>query len=147
MELIKSLETEPRGVYTGSVGYWGPNGDGQFNVAIRRQCDRCGTWSADIWCGGGIVWDSDAVSEYAETLAKAEVLLGERPDFDLLETVLWTPEAGVYLLERHRERRISSELLDDRLFPIRRWTIVIKSFTVRTARENINTPDERGHGG
>ena len=37
MELIESLETEPRGVYTGSVGYWGPNGDGQFNVAIRRQ--------------------------------------------------------------------------------------------------------------
>ena len=108
MELIESLETEPRGVYTGSVGYWGPNGDGQFNVAIRTAVIDMMHGRLTYGVGGGIVWDSDAMSEYAETLAKAEVLLGERPDFDLLETVLWTPEAGVYLLVRHVERLIAS---------------------------------------
>ena len=108
MELIESLETEPRGVYTGSVGYWGPNGDGQFNVAIRTAVIDKVRGRLTYGVGGGIVWDSDAASEYAETLAKAEVLLGERPDFDLLETVMWTPEAGVYLLERHVERLIAS---------------------------------------
>ncbi|MFL2860376.1 MAG: aminodeoxychorismate synthase component I [Pontiellaceae bacterium] len=108
MELIKSLETNPRGVYTGSVGYWGPNGDAQFNVAIRTAVIDAARGRLTYGVGGGIVWDSDAASEYAETLAKAEVLQGERPDFDLLETVLWTPKAGVYLLERHVERFVAS---------------------------------------
>ena len=90
------------------MGYWGPNGDGQFNVAIRTAVIDAVRGRLTYGVGGGIVWDSDAASEYAETLAKAEVLLGERPDFDLLETVMWTPEAGVYLLERHVERLIAS---------------------------------------
>ena len=89
MELIESLETEPRGVYTGSVGYWGPNGDGQFNVAIRTAVIDAVRGRLTYGVGGGCLGFS-AASEYAETLAKAEVLLGERPDFDLLETVVWT---------------------------------------------------------
>ena len=35
MELIKELEGHPRGIYTGSIGYWTPKGNAQFNVAIR----------------------------------------------------------------------------------------------------------------
>ena len=63
MELIEALETEPRGVYTGSVGYWGPSGDGQFNVAIRTAVIDAvegrltygvgGGWSGGRRCGRG----------------------------------------------------------------------------------------------
>ena len=116
MELIKALETEPRGVYTGSVGYWGPSGDGQFNVAIRTAVIDAVEGRLTYGVGGGIVWDSDAASEYAETLAKAEVLLGERPAFDLLETVVWRPETGVYLLDRHVERLRASAAFFGRRF-------------------------------
>ena len=35
MEIIRELETGPRGVYTGAIGFIGPNGDAVFNVPIR----------------------------------------------------------------------------------------------------------------
>ena len=35
MEILAELEPEPRGIYTGAIGYVAPGGDAQFNVAIR----------------------------------------------------------------------------------------------------------------
>ncbi len=69
MELIAALETEPRGVYTGTVGLFRPDGDFTANVAIRTLTHRDGHCRLGI--GSGIVWDAQAVAEYDETLLKA----------------------------------------------------------------------------
>lgn len=116
MELIGALESEERGVYTGAVGYWTPGGEALFNVAIRTAMVNEVRGELTYGVGGGIVWDSDAASEYAETLAKAEVLLGERPVFDLLETVGWTPEGGWMWLEEHLNRMEASAAYFGRAF-------------------------------
>lgn len=108
MELIAALETTPRRVYTGTIGFVRPDGDAQFNVAIRTLlCDRR-TGEAEYGVGGGIVWDSDAADERREAELKARILSTRHPDFDLLETLLWTPSAGFALLELHLRRLVRS---------------------------------------
>ncbi len=74
MAILRELETEPRGVYTGSIGYISPDGHGQFNVAIRTVVIDRETGPATYGVGSGIVWDSEPGAEYAECLLKARVL-------------------------------------------------------------------------
>ncbi len=69
-EVIAELETVPRGLYTGAIGYLGFNGESQFNIAIRTL-DRKGQ-ELTYGVGAGIVADSDPEMEYEETLQKAE---------------------------------------------------------------------------
>ncbi|MFC5050717.1 aminodeoxychorismate synthase component I [Rubritalea spongiae] len=69
MEIIDELEEESRGLYTGAVGYFGFNGQSQFNIAIRTLV-RDGE-SLHYHVGAGIVADSNPVAEYEETLQKA----------------------------------------------------------------------------
>jgi para-aminobenzoate synthetase/4-amino-4-deoxychorismate lyase len=102
MELIQGLETSPRKIYTGSIGFITPQGEACFSVAIRTALIQNGTLEFGI--GGGIVWDSDAEAEYEETLTKARVLTQPRPDFQLLETMLWEPGTGIFLLNEHLQR-------------------------------------------
>ena len=73
MEIIDELEPMARGVYTGSVGYFGANGDAELNIAIRTVVWDRGR--AHISAGGGIVADSTPEGEYRETLDKARALL------------------------------------------------------------------------
>jgi anthranilate/para-aminobenzoate synthase component I len=73
MEVIAELETVPRGLYTGAIGYLGFNGESQFNIAIRTL-DREGS-QLTYGVGAGIVADSDPEMEYEETLQKAEGIL------------------------------------------------------------------------
>ena len=73
MQIIDSLETQRRGVYTGSAGYFGLDGNADFNILIRTFLLQNGR--AYFHVGGGIVADSEAESEYQETLAKARALL------------------------------------------------------------------------
>jgi para-aminobenzoate synthetase/4-amino-4-deoxychorismate lyase len=54
--------------------------------------------------GSGIVWDSEAESEYDECFAKASVVTARADTFDLFETILWEAEGGYFLLERHIAR-------------------------------------------
>ncbi len=108
MKLIANLETTPRGLYTGAIGFIAPGRRAQFNVAIRTAVIDRTTSIAEYGVGGGIVWDSEARSEYAECLAKAQVLWGKRPRFSLLETLLWTPSEQFLLLEGHIERLVAS---------------------------------------
>jgi para-aminobenzoate synthetase/4-amino-4-deoxychorismate lyase len=54
--------------------------------------------------GGGLVWDSDASGEYEECLLKARVLTARRPSFQLLESLLWEPDGGYFLLAAHLAR-------------------------------------------
>ncbi|MEM9480611.1 MAG: anthranilate synthase component I family protein [Verrucomicrobiota bacterium] len=73
LEIIDELEDNPRGIYTGALGYFGYNGESQFNIAIRTAIvdgDR-----AHFHVGAGIVADSVAEKEYEETLHKAAGIL------------------------------------------------------------------------
>lgn len=73
MEVIRELEEHARGIYCGSIGMLSPRGDARFNVAIRTL--RLSPSGEAIYnVGSGLVFDSDARSEYAECLLKADFL-------------------------------------------------------------------------
>ena len=73
MEIIDELEPDPRGLYTGAIGYLGDNGESQFNIAIRTAVAEGDEISFHV--GAGIVADSVPAKEYDETLHKAAGLL------------------------------------------------------------------------
>lgn len=77
MEVIRDLEATTRGVYCGAIGYAGPDGSAAFSVPIRtailREGDD-GSLGGRLGIGSGVVWDSDADSEYDECLLKAQFL-------------------------------------------------------------------------
>ena len=106
MEIIRGLEAEERGVYTGAIGYVSPNGEARFNVAIRTLKLTNGTGEMGI--GSGIVYDSDPVVEWDECHLKARFLTAPHQPFELLETLLWEPGTGFALLDRHLERLVQS---------------------------------------
>jgi para-aminobenzoate synthetase/4-amino-4-deoxychorismate lyase len=84
MQRIAELESAPRGVYCGAIGYVAPGADGPaatFNVPIRTlelAADGDG-WRGRMGVGSGVVWDSDADAEYDECLLKARFLTGRTP--------------------------------------------------------------------
>jgi para-aminobenzoate synthetase / 4-amino-4-deoxychorismate lyase len=107
MELIRSLETEPRGVYCGAIGYFAPDGDSLFNVAIRTAViNRNGTGEMGI--GSGVVADSGGQKEYAECLLKMKFLTDPVRRFELIETMLYEPGKGIWLIEGHLQRLANS---------------------------------------
>ena len=84
MEIIKDLESHPRGVYCGTIGLLLPNGRRIFNVAIRTIQLHQG--KAIYGVGGGITWDSTWESEYREVHQKAAVLYRKQARFQLITT-------------------------------------------------------------
>ena len=102
-EIIRELETTPRHVYTGTIGYLSPD-SARFNVAIRTVLIDRETGQAEYGVGGGIIWDSTETDEWEECMTKTQVLHTRRPEFSLLESLLWTPSDGYALLERHLVR-------------------------------------------
>ncbi len=104
MKIISELESSPRNIYTGSIGYIRPGRKIQFNVAIRTILIDIKHSIAEYGVGGGIVWDSGKADEYEECKVKARVLSDRRPEFSLLETMLWTPQEGYVLLDEHMQR-------------------------------------------
>ena len=112
-EIIAELEAEPRGVYTGAIGLVGPGRQASFNVAIRTiQIDRR-QGKARYGTGGGIVWESAPEEEWNECRTKGLILKPSRPDFELLETLLWSPSQEYHLLERHLQRLQESAIYFD----------------------------------
>ncbi len=106
MRLLRRMEPSPRGVYTGAIGILMPGGDMTFSVAIRTVTVRNGM--AEAGAGGGIVWDSDPDGEFREAHQKARYLVEPAADFELIETLLWTPDGGFRFLEDHLRRLSSS---------------------------------------
>lgn len=102
MEIIRELESFPRGVYTGAIGYFSPNGDAVFNVPIRTLQIQNG--KGEMGIGSGIVQDSDPEQEWEECLLKAHFLTRSQPEFSLFETLLLAKSDGYWLLEYHLER-------------------------------------------
>ena len=118
MRIISNLETTPRKIYTGSIGYIAPNRKAKFSVAIRTALIDRDSQTAEYGIGGGVVWDSTSTDEYAEALLKARVLTNQTPQFSLFETMLWTPEEGFFLREKHIARLLDSANYFD--FPVSR---------------------------
>jgi len=108
MQLIQALESSPRRIYTGTIGYLAPGRRAHFNVAIRTVLLDSARGTGEYGVGGGIVWDSNAAAEYAETLSKARALRRYPQDFALLETFLWTQEQGYGLESFHLRRLVQS---------------------------------------
>jgi anthranilate synthase component 1 len=73
MEIISQLERDKRGPYSGAVGYFDLSGNLDTAITIRTILMKDGI--AHVQAGGGIVYDSDPLTEYAETENKAMALL------------------------------------------------------------------------
>ena len=127
MELIHEVERDARGAYCGAIGRIDPapmgtnrSGDAAFNVAIRTMRlspggNGCGT--AVLGVGSAIVADSEMLAEWRECLVKGgfvrqpavsmKTVAQAGPGagaFDLIETMAFSPEDGIPLLELHLER-------------------------------------------
>lgn len=73
MQIINELEQRKRGVYAGAIGYLSLNGNLDLALAIRTMIVK--DEKAHVQAGAGIVYDSNAQSEFEETLNKAKALL------------------------------------------------------------------------
>ena len=116
MRLIAQLESQPRGVYCGSIGLLRPDGSATFSVAIRTLtlgAEQAGPRPARYHAGAGITWGSDAAAEWQEVQAKTRVV---QPDFlqaqsqaafALIETLLWTGQDFAWLAG-HQQRLAAS---------------------------------------
>ncbi len=105
MEIIHELEKQPRGVYCGAIGYTSREAS-CFNVPIRTL-ELSGS-RGRMGIGSGIIADSDAEQEWQECLLKGRFLTANTADFQLIETLLWQPDAGFFLLEYHLQRLADS---------------------------------------
>jgi para-aminobenzoate synthetase/4-amino-4-deoxychorismate lyase len=117
MEIIAELESAPRGVYTGAIGWFDPParpgavGDFCLSVPIRTlalQAPAKGVRRGEMGVGAGIVFDSDAASEWAECQLKARFLTGLPTHFELFETMHANGAAGIRHLARHLRRLAAS---------------------------------------
>jgi para-aminobenzoate synthetase/4-amino-4-deoxychorismate lyase len=116
MELIDKVEANPRGPYCGAIGRIGADGDAAFNVAIRtlRLTEiENSRGKAVLGVGGAIVADSEPRTEWREALIKGAFARASSPDhgaaqFDLIETMRFSPDTGFHFLEQHLLRMKTS---------------------------------------
>ncbi len=120
MQVIRELEPDARGIYTGAIGWFeAPAADsgravGDFclSVPIRTLAleapNASGMRIGEMGVGAGIVHDSDAAEEFAECQLKARFLTGLTNDFELFETMYATHAHGCRHLERHLARLATS---------------------------------------
>jgi len=121
MEIIGELEPDPRGIYTGAIGWFDPLkegaedkvGDFCLSVPIRTLALDApagidGIRRGQMGVGAGIVFDSDVGGEYAECQLKARFLTGLKNEFEIFETMYATPQGGVRHRARHMKRLAAS---------------------------------------
>ncbi len=121
MQLIADLETTPRDLYTGSIGWVeAPDaghadaacGDFCLSVAIRTVTlaaeEEGGLWPGRMGVGAGIVIDSRAADEFEECALKARFLTALDPGFALIESIYASRIGGIRHLDRHLSRLSTS---------------------------------------
>ena len=118
MQILRELETEARGLYTGAIGWFDPPkagrvlGDFMLSVPIRTLMLDAPAGNnvrqGVMRVGAGIVYDSDADSEYAECLLKARFLTGLSSQFSLIETLQVHRTFGARNLNLHLQRLSAS---------------------------------------
>src|SRR5699024_9278369 len=101
--IISEKESENRNIYCGTIGYFTPNKEAVFNVAIRTVTVHKREQLARYHAGGAITKQSTPEEEYKELLTKTDVLNIIRPKFKLLETIL-LDEGKLFLREKHMNR-------------------------------------------
>ncbi len=107
MQIIRALEREPRGIYTGALGFVAPNQDFCFSVPIRTVVAR--GQRAEMGIGSGIVDESDEDAEFEECLLKARFLVGVNASFRLLESLRFdASDRTVARIEEHATRLAKS---------------------------------------
>ncbi|MFZ6847967.1 aminodeoxychorismate synthase component I [Undibacterium sp. RuRC25W] len=121
MEIIREIETAPRDLYTGAIGWFDPPSDdvmpGDFCLSVpirtlllqapqpQHQPQRTPQRRRGVMgVGAGIVYDSVATEEFAECRLKARFLTGLQPQFDLFETMYATHEDGCRYQHQHLAR-------------------------------------------
>ncbi|MGB7654959.1 MAG: aminodeoxychorismate synthase component I, partial [Novosphingobium sp.] len=102
MELIGAVERDARGPYCGAIGRIDAGGEAAFNVAIRTLRLTPGEnqrGRAVLGVGSAVVADSEVMTEWRECLIKGGFVRLVAGGADLIETMRFTPEDGVPLLE------------------------------------------------
>jgi para-aminobenzoate synthetase/4-amino-4-deoxychorismate lyase len=117
MEIIGALESAPRGIYTGAIGWFDPAPPGQAvgdfclavpirTLALQPVVD--GVRRGELGVGAGIVHDSEAASEFEECKLKARFLTSLPNAFDIFETLRADREDGYRHLAQHLARLSAS---------------------------------------
>ncbi|MHB8207338.1 anthranilate synthase component I family protein [Mucilaginibacter sp.] len=75
MRLMEEFERSKRGVYSGAMGYFSPDGDFDFNVVIRTILYNAAKKYLSFQVGSAITYHADAKKEYEECLLKAKAIL------------------------------------------------------------------------
>jgi para-aminobenzoate synthetase/4-amino-4-deoxychorismate lyase len=113
MQIIRELESAPRGIYTGAIGWIDPPAQGRalgdfcLSVPIRTlslEAPSGGVRRGELGVGAGIVFDSDAAAEYAECRIKAGFLTGLPQQFEVFETIRASYDDGPRHLDAHLAR-------------------------------------------
>jgi para-aminobenzoate synthetase/4-amino-4-deoxychorismate lyase len=114
MEIIRELEADDRGVYTGAIGFFSPFKEAVFNIAIRTISIKGN--HGEMGSGGGIVWDSIPEAEYEECELKAKFLAVPFEDFELIESIKWHNDYR--MPAKHMERLVQSAQYFDFAFDV-----------------------------
>ncbi|ENH96795.1 para-aminobenzoate synthase component I [Gracilibacillus halophilus YIM-C55.5] len=134
MEYIQALETTPRNVYCGAIGWISPNREAIFNVPIRTVTIDQENQTATYGTGGGVTWDSSSYSEQQELYQKAAILDQKRPTFCLLESML-LHEGSYPLLDEHLQRLSDSA----RYFQFHLQISRVKDQLINLARKHVTS--------
>lgn len=106
MEIIKEIEKDERGIYTGSIGLITPE-EIKMNVAIRTIKINKQTGKGTMGLGSGIVWDSEPLNEYEEVELKSKFLTEPLDYFEIFETIR-SENGEIKFLEEHLDRMKSA---------------------------------------
>lgn len=112
MAVITELETTPREVYCGAIGYITPDNEAIFNVPIRTALINKKTETASYGVGGAITKDSKKENEYEEVLIKTRLLTKKHHNFKLLES-LGLIDGEYLVFKEHLKRLMESALYFD----------------------------------
>ncbi|MBL8024651.1 MAG: aminodeoxychorismate synthase component I [Elusimicrobia bacterium] len=116
MEIIREMESSPRGLYTGTLGLLPPEGPWTFSVGIRTVTLDTKTGRAVCPVGSGITAVARPSAEYRECLLKGDFL--KTPPFQLIET--FRLENGQWFLRNGHLQRLqkSADRLGFRYDPV-----------------------------